>query len=265
MQTRANDILTIFEDAALKAGQVILAIYSRGCPVAHKADASPVTEADLAAEEIILSVLAEHISDIPVIAEEQMSQGIQPDISGGRFILIDPLDGTREFVGRNGEFTVNIALIEDGVPVAGIVYAPVLGIAYLGADHSAEKLTVDATGAVTERRKIAARPIASPPVAMTSRSHLDDKCQPFLKELGVQECRTIGSSLKFGLLAEGLADLYPRYNRTMEWDTAAGDAVLRAAGGAVLTADGAPLTYGKTGRTGESDFANPGFFAWGKR
>ncbi|MFD1744806.1 3'(2'),5'-bisphosphate nucleotidase CysQ [Rhizobium helianthi] len=265
MQNGAEQLLAVFEEAALQAGQIILTIYRRGCGVAHKSDESPVTEADITAEACILALLKDKLPDIPIIAEEQMSQGIRSDISGGRFILIDPLDGTREFISHNGEFTVNIALIDNGVPIAGIVYAPALGTAYLGGPQGAWKLTVDASGAVTERHPIHARAVAKPPVAMISRSHLDEKCQPYLKALGVTEYRQIGSSLKFGLLAEGLADLYLRYNRTMEWDTAAGDAVLRAAGGSVLTADGAPLTYGKINRSDDADFANPGFFAWGRR
>lgn len=265
MQDNAEQLLAVFEEAALQAGQIILAIYRRGCGVAHKADASPVTEADIAAEAAIITLLNSKLPDIPIIAEEQMSQGIRSDISGGCFILIDPLDGTREFVSRNGEFTVNIALIEKGVPVAGVVHAPVLGTAYLGGPQGAWKLTVDADGHVTKCDEIHARAVAKPPVAMISRSHLDEKCQPYLKELGVTQYRQIGSSLKFALLAEGEADLYLRYNRTMEWDTAAGDAVLRAAGGSVLTADGAPLAYGKINRLDEADFVNPGFFAWGRR
>ena len=257
-------LLNLFEKAALRAGRVILDIHERGCAVETKADASPVTEADIAAEAEILAVLTPILPDIPVIAEEQMSQGIQPDISGGRFLLIDPLDGTREFVSRNGEFTVNIALIEDGVPVAGIVYAPVLGAAYVGDASGAWKLEVGVDDQIIGRKQIRVRERQTPPVALTSRSHKDAFTGPYLDSLGVTECRTVGSSLKFGVLAEGAADIYARYNRTMEWDTAAGDAVLRAAGGMTLTADGTPLKYGKIGQAHDADFANPGFFAWGQ-
>lgn len=254
----------LFEQAALKAGRIILDIYERGCAVETKADASPVTEADIAAEAAILAVLAPVLKDIPVIAEEQMSAGIQPDVGGGRFLLIDPLDGTREFVSRNGEFTVNIALIENGNPVAGIVYAPVLGTAYFGDASGAWKLTVGTDDGIIDRKSIRVRPRQTPPVALTSRSHRDEYTGPYLESLGVTDCRIVGSSLKFGVLAEGGADLYVRYNRTMEWDTAAGDAVLRAAGGMTLTANGTPLKYGKTGQSDQADFANPGFFAWGE-
>lgn len=257
-------LLSLFEEAALRAGRIILDIYERGCAVETKADASPVTEADIAAEAEILAVLTPVLSDIPVVAEEQMSEGIQPDISAGRFLLIDPLDGTREFVSRNGEFTVNIALIEDGVPVAGIVYAPVLGIAYTGNASGAWKLQVGAHDEIMDRKQIRVRHRQIPPVALASRSHQDAFTGPFLDSLGVTECRNVGSSLKFGVLAEGAADIYARYNRTMEWDTAAGDAVLRAAGGMTLTADGMPLKYGKTNQSHDADFANPGFFAWGE-
>lgn len=258
-------MLAIFEEAALAAGRVILDIYQRGFEVETKADQSPVTEADVRAEEVILSHLKAHMPDVPVIAEEQMAAGIEPDISGGRFLLIDPLDGTREFINRNGEFTVNIALIEDGRPVAGIVYAPAVGVAYTGGPDGACKLDVDQTQNVLSRRPIHVRPVAASPIAVASRSYLDAETSRYLDELKPCECRTVGSSLKFGLVAEGLADVYPRFGRTMEWDTAAGDAVVRAAGGSVLAADGQPLTYGKRGRQDAADFANGAFFAWGGR
>ncbi|WP_377297523.1 3'(2'),5'-bisphosphate nucleotidase CysQ [Rhizobium sp. SGZ-381] len=258
-------MLTIFEQAALKAGRVILEIYAEGCAVDVKADATPVTEADIRAEEIILSILRPAFPDLPIIAEEEVAAGIVPDISGGRFLLIDPLDGTREFISRNGEFTVNIALIDEGVPVAGIVYAPVLATAYLGGPDGAVKLTLDSDQTVVARQAIRARPVATPPIAMASRSHQDPETAACLQQMQVEECRHIGSSLKFGLLAEGLADVYPRFGRTMEWDTAAGDAVLRAAGGATVLTDGTPLSYGKRRRPDMADFANPAFIAWGRR
>jgi 3'(2'), 5'-bisphosphate nucleotidase len=258
-------MLALFEQAALEAGRVILDIYARGCAVDTKADATPVTEADIRAEEIILSILAPALPDLPIIAEEQVAAGIVPDISGGRFLLIDPLDGTREFISRNGEFTVNIALIDNGVPVAGIVHAPVLATAYLGGPDGAVKLTLDADQKVVSRQAIRARAVSTPPIAMASRSHQDPETAACLQQMHVSECRHIGSSLKFGLLAEGLADVYPRFGRTMEWDTAAGDAVLRAAGGTTLFVDGTPLLYGKRRRPDMADFANPAFIAWGKR
>jgi 3'(2'), 5'-bisphosphate nucleotidase len=258
-------MLDIFEQAALAAGRVILDIYAHGCTVDIKPDASPVTEADIRAEEVILAILREQLPDIPVVAEEQVAAGIVPDISGGRFLLIDPLDGTREFISRNGEFTVNIALIENGVPVAGVVYAPALDVTYLGDDKGAWRLTVDQSQTVLARQPIRVRPVAAPPVAVSSRSHQDVETDAYLQQIQSTDSRCIGSSLKFGLLAEGLADVYPRFSRTMEWDTAAGDAVLRAAGGATVTTDGAPLTYGKRRRPDIADFANPAFISWGAR
>lgn len=258
-------MLTIFEEAAHAAGRVILEVYARGCAVETKPDATPVTEADIRAEETILALLARHLPDIPVVAEEEVAAGRVPDVSGGRFLLIDPLDGTREFISRNGEFTVNIALIENGVPVAGVVHAPVLGLTYLGGAGGAEKLTLDEALRPVNRQAIAVRAVATPPVALASRSHQDPETAACLQQLGVRECRNIGSSLKFGLLAEGLADVYPRFGRTMEWDTAAGDAVLRAAGGVTLQIDATPLTYGKRQRPDMADFANPAFMAWGRR
>ncbi|MCO5732585.1 3'(2'),5'-bisphosphate nucleotidase CysQ [Rhizobium sp. SSA_523] len=258
-------MLEIFERAALAAGRAILEIYHRDFAVETKADQSPVTEADLCAEAIILRILQTEYPDLPAIAEEQMAAGCQPDISGGRFLLIDPLDGTREFIHRNGEFTVNIALIENNAPVAGIVYAPAIGVAYLGDQKGAWKLSVREDQTVVSRSRIQARCVASPPVAVASRSYLDAETSRYLEDLQPAECRTVGSSLKFGLVAEGLADVYPRFGRTMEWDTAAGDAVVRAAGGSVLAADGKPLTYGKCGRAEAADFANGAFFVWGSR
>lgn len=258
-------MLTIFEEAAHAAGRVILEVYARGCAVETKPDATPVTEADIRAEDTILALLSRDLPDIPVVAEEQVAAGRVPDVSGGRFLLIDPLDGTREFISRNGEFTVNIALVENGVPVAGVVHAPALGLTYLGDATGAYKLTQDDALRPLMRQPITVRPVATPPVALASRSHQDPETAACLQQLGVAECRNIGSSLKFGLLAEGLADVYPRFGRTMEWDTAAGDAVLRAAGGMTLEIDGTPLAYGKRQRPDMADFANPAFMAWGRR
>jgi 3'(2'), 5'-bisphosphate nucleotidase len=258
-------MLAIFEDAALAAGRIILEIYARGCRVETKADLTPVTEADVEAEAAILRIVSTKLPGVPVIAEEQVAAGVETNISGGRFLLIDPLDGTREFISRNGEFTVNIALIEDGVPVAGIVYAPVLKVAYCGGPDGATKLILDDDQNVLQRLPITVRTALQPPVAVASRSHQDPDTAAFLEKLAPSGCRHIGSSLKFGLLAEGVADAYPRYSRTMEWDTAAGDAVLRAAGGMTVTEDGQPLLYGKRDQPGMADFANPAFFAWGKR
>lgn len=238
---------------ARDAGEVILEVYGTDFEVKGKADASPVTDADERAEACILAALAVLTPDIPVVSEEAAAEGGIPRV-GERFWLVDPLDGTREFVSRNGEFTVNIALIERGVPTLGVVLAPALGRIFGGARES---------GAFAEergqRRVIACR---RPPVegltVVSSRSHGDrDALEAFLAGRRVASSVFAGSSLKFCLVAAGEADLYPRLGRTMEWDTAAGHAVLAAAGGRVTQVSGKDLTYGKP------TFANPHFVAMG--
>ena len=237
-----------------RAGAVILEHYHGDVAVRAKADASPVTAADEAAEAVILARLAELAPDIPTVAEETVAAGHVPDIDDGPFWLVDPLDGTKEFLSRNGEFTVNIALVEARAPVLGVVLAPARGQAWWGA-RGKGAVARDAAG---RTRAIAVR--EPPPgglVAIASRSHRDAETQAFLDQAGVAECISAGSSLKFCLIAESKADLYPRFGRTMEWDTAAGHAVLAAAGGRVTTRDGAPFLYRKPG------FENPPFIARG--
>lgn len=258
-------MLAIFETAALAAGRAILDVYNAGPNVTLKADTSPVTEADERAEAIILDHLAKAFPDIPVVAEEAVAAGKIPETSGRSFMLVDPLDGTKEFINKRDDFTVNIALIEAGVPVAGIVYAPAKGVAYIGSKAGAEKLTVDGDFTVTERKPITIRRHDGAPIAVASRSHNSPETEAFLRDNGVADYKSVGSSLKFCLLAEGEADVYPRFGRTMEWDTAAGDAVLRAAGGITLGLDGQPLPYGKISQATDSDFANPFFVAWGEK
>ena len=255
--------LDVLEAAALAAGEAIMDIYRAGVRVDVKADLSPVTEADRRAEAVILAALAAHYPDIPVIAEESVSAGTVPDISGGTFFLVDPLDGTREFIAARDEFTVNIALVSGGVPRAGIVYAPARNVGYIAGGGRAERFETDGTATVTARRSIACRPCPRQVVAVGSRSHDTPETARFLAEHGIEDTCPIGSSLKFCLVAEGTADLYPRFGRTMEWDTAAGDAVLRAAGGETRTLDGHPLAYGKRGQAQDADFANPHFIAAG--
>lgn len=253
-----------FADIAFEAGGEILKVYATDFAVAKKDNATPVTEADERAETVILARLAALAPDVPVIAEEAASAGAIPDV-GDRFFLVDPLDGTREFISRNGEFTVNIALIENGEPVAGVVYAPALGLIAVadGPDRArAAGLGTGQLPADASWRRIHTREApAGGAVAVASRSHRDADTDAFLQRLGISETRSAGSSLKFCLVAQGEADVYPRFGRTMEWDTAAGHAVLRAAGGCVLTAEGAPLTYGKRAR----GYDNPAFIAWGRR
>jgi 3'(2'), 5'-bisphosphate nucleotidase len=254
-------LLDIFEHAALLAGQVILDVYKAGPEARYKSDASPVTEADEQAEAIILEKLAAAYPDIPIVAEESVAAGRIPSISDRPFFLVDPLDGTKEFVSGNNDFTVNIALIEAGKPVAGFVYAPACGLAYAGGAEGASKIWIGEDFKVSRRARMRARAIASPQIAVASRSHRSMETDTYLGQCGATEIRTVGSSLKFCLIAEGAADIYPRFGRTMEWDTAAGDAVLRAAGGMTVDLEGKPLRYGKTGRIGQADFANPDFIA----
>ncbi|MDX3927065.1 MAG: 3'(2'),5'-bisphosphate nucleotidase CysQ [Shinella sp.] len=256
-------MLDILEKAAIEAGREILRVYRTGPDVSFKSDHSPVTQADERAEAIITDALKVAFPDIPIVAEEAVAAGDVPDISGEIFFLVDPLDGTKEFISLRDDFTVNIALIDRGLPIAGIVYAPALKVAYTAVDGHAAKFELTDDFTVVNRRKIGCRAANGRMVAVASRSHNTPETDRFLSERGITECAPIGSSLKFCLVAEGLADVYPRFSRTMEWDTAAGDAVLRAAGGRVTTANGEPFLYGKQGQVGDSDFANPPFIGWG--
>jgi len=234
-----------------RAGDVIMAIYATDFAVQGKADASPVTAADEAAEALIVSALQALTPGLPIVAEEAMAAGADP-VVGEWFWLVDPLDGTKEFIGRNGEFTVNIALVHHGVPVLGVVLAPALRRLFAGTQGQGAWLE-DADG----RRPIGCR--AVPPEGLTvlaSRSHADVAAlDAFLADKRVAALANAGSSLKLCLVAAGEADLYPRLGRTMEWDIAAGHAVLRAAGGEVTTLAGLALRYGKPG------FENPHFAA----
>ena len=246
-------LLAALAEVARAAGDAILPIYREGILARAKPDGSPLTDADLAADAVILAGLARAWPGIPVVTEETLPPG---DWAPGRFLLVDPLDGTREFLAGNGEFTVNIALVEDHRPVAGVVLAPALGLLWQGAEGEGAARTDLATG---ETQPCRVRPRATPPVAVASRSHADAGTEAFLKRLGAVQRRSVGSSLKFCLLVDGQADVYPRLAPTMEWDTAAGHAVLLAAGGRVETPEGAPLRYGLGGR----GWRNPHFTAWG--
>ncbi|MCR0983701.1 3'(2'),5'-bisphosphate nucleotidase CysQ [Roseomonas populi] len=239
---------------AERAGQAAMCFYGDAAATL-KTDGSPVTAADGAAEDVILPALRALTPDIPVVSEEEASKGLSPEVTGPRFWLVDPLDGTREFISANGEFTVNIALVEDGVPVLGVVVVPARGETYLGAGPGTA-LLADAGG----ERPIAARPVPEDGLTVVgSRSHGDAAAmEAFLNGRKVAAFRPAGSSLKLCLIARGEADLYPRLGTTMEWDIAAGDAVLRAAGGRVETLDGGPFAYGKPG------YRNPHFVASGR-
>ncbi|MBI1383920.1 MAG: 3'(2'),5'-bisphosphate nucleotidase CysQ [Rhizobiales bacterium] len=232
--------------------------------VDRKADASPVTLADSESEELIEQALARLCPAIPVVGEERVSAGAMPP-AADRFFLVDPLDGTREFIAGRDEFTVNIGLVETGRPVFGMVYAPARAELFVApyrgrairlelapGDRSA---SLDAGMAITARR-----PGAAGLVAVASRSHSDAATEEILARHPVCERVSAGSSLKFCLIAHGKADFYPRPGRTMEWDTCAGHAVLEVAGGRVTTLDGLAFAYGKR----EQGFANPGFLAWGR-
>ena len=242
-----DPLLELMLDAAREASAAIMDVYLGDFDAQTKSDGSPVTLADQRAEEIILARLAG--CGIPVLAEESVSAGVVTAL-GERFFVVDPLDGTKEFLKRNGEFTVNIALVENGVPVLGVVLAPATGATFMGgADGAFEISNRD------ERLKL--HTVTDGPVkVVASRSHGHQALEGFCETFRVVDDVSVGSSLKFCLVARGAAQLYPRFTPTCEWDTAAGQAVLEAAGGAVLALDGSPLRYGKGG-----DNLNPYFIA----
>ena len=251
-------LLDVARRAAWRAGVAILEVYNavEALDVRRKADDSPVTRADERAEAIIVEMLHAAAPEIPVVAEETCDREGVPGASPPRFWLVDPLDGTKEFLRGNGEFTVNIALIEGDRPVLGVVHVPAL----------AETFAASGPGTATRQRgdappePIAARRVPKRgAVVVHSRSHENnERLAAYLATLDAPSTRVSGSAIKFGLIAAGEADLYPRFGPTMEWDTAAGQAVLEAAGGSVETPEGAPFRYGKPG------FRNTGFLARGR-
>lgn len=249
---------------AVAAGARVLEHYCQAKAARSKVDGSPVTDADEAAEAVILAGLPAILPGVPVVSEEAAAAGVVPRC-GGRFVLVDPLDGTREYLSRNGEFTVNIAVIDQKRPVLGVVYAPVSGQLWLGdvIAGRAQAMTVPAGAAfsaATGRRAIRVRGAPSGGlVACVSRSHRDGETEAFLAGQPLAERREAGSSFKFCLIAQGEADLYPRFGPTMQWDTAAGHAVLAAAGGSVTCPDGSPLPYGRR----RDGFRNGAFVARG--
>lgn len=260
--SHAAEVLT---DTAAKAGAAIMAHYAGPTEVETKADTSPVTQADRDSETIILQALAHLAPSIPVVSEESGSD--RRKALEQRFFLVDPLDGTKEFLKKRTDFTVNIALIEEGRPRFGLVYAPARGLlAVTTADGVVieAELTPDPAGAdlkALPQRRLHAR--ASNPdglTALVSLSHLDPDTERFLESLKVNERSGAGSSVKFLEIARGRADVYPRFGPTMEWDTAAGQAVLEAAGGHVLDTKGNRLRYGKS----HDGLRNPSFVAWGR-
>ena len=259
MSDRLAEIEIVIRDLALVAGKAIMAVYGRADFGARaKDDDSPVTEADLAADHLIADGLAQAFSEIPTVTEERAAS--HGETGHDHYFLVDPLDGTKEFIRRRGEFTVNIALIEGGVPVMGVVYAPVVGRMFRSRATGGaveEKIGADGVPVPRSLRDIhVSTPDNDALVVVASKSHRDQATDDYIARYRVADFRSAGSSLKFCLLAAGEADFYPRLGRTMEWDTAAGHAVLRAAGGQVLRFDNhQPLTYGKPG------FENPFFLA----
>ena len=239
---------------AVLAGQEILKIYAGDFAVRHKTDDSPVTEADEAAERIILEELKKLTPGIPIVSEEAAEAGNNPSRNVKQFWLVDPLDGTKEFVRRSGEFTVNIGLIEDGVPVSGVVQAPVLDLLFAGGREGAWKKQGDGPWIRIKCRHEPAEGLS----VVASRSHGDPgQIAAYLKGRKIAQLVKAGSSLKICRIAEGQADVYPRFGPTSEWDTAAAHAVLLGAGGRLETLDGLSLRYGK------DSIRNPDFVAWG--
>jgi 3'(2'), 5'-bisphosphate nucleotidase len=244
-------------DLVIRAGAAVLAVNRRAMRVDGKLDGSPVTEADLAADRIIAEGLARLVPEIPALSEERVGPAKPP--YQGSFFLIDPLDGTKEFVAGRDEFTVNLALVTNGTPILGIIGAPALGLIWRGlVGRGAERLkTADALA-----EPIHTRPHPKPGepwIVAVSRSHLDGRTEAFIAKRPGAVREALGSALKFGRVAEGGADIYPRLAPTSEWDVAAGHAVVTAAGGRITDARGAALLFG----SGRDGFIVPEFIAWG--
>lgn len=254
MHADLRELLEGARRAARSAAAAILDVYRTPFEVRSKADASPVTEADERAETIIIGILTKLAPEIPVIAEEMAERGLPA--AAARFWLVDPLDGTREFVAKNGEFTTNIGLIEGERPVLGVIHLPVANVTYAAAGlGTATRQEQDAAPLAISARAVPSRGA----VIVHSRSHGNkDDLAAYIATHPEAQTRIAGSAAKFCFVAEGSADLYPRFGPTMEWDTAAGHAIVEAAGGSVTTFDGAPLRYAKPG------FRNPEFLAKGR-
>ena len=249
-------LLDVAVKAALAAGEAIMRVYAEPFEVIQKSDQTPVTEADLASEQVIVAMLTAAFPEIPIVSEETAPEdGFKPPAA--RFWVVDPLDGTKEFIAKNGEFAVCIGLIEDGRPVLGVVHGPAIATTY-AAHGPGTAVRMQAGGAFAP---IAAR--APPPggiVAIHSRTNINSRrLAEYFTGRPVRDRISCGSALKFGALAAGEADLYPRFGTTMEWDTAAGQAILEAAGGSVVRVEGGPLAYGK------HDLKNDAFLAWGAK
>lgn len=254
------DLIGTFERAAIDAGREILAIRAAGVKVSIKSDRTPATQADQAAENVILARLAAQFPDVPIVAEEMAEDGKCPTSAEVSYFLVDALDGTGDFIAGRNEFTVNIALIRNLKPVAGVVYAPALGLIWTGAGVKAHAARVTEEGEIVERREIRTRTLPKTPVALVSVSHREAETTAWLDRLPPHTTEQVGSSLKFCMVAEGKADVYPRMTCLHQWDIAAGDAVLRAAGGVTLGMDGQPLAYG----VDNANFDCQRFVCWGR-
>jgi 3'(2'), 5'-bisphosphate nucleotidase len=260
----AAALMAPLTELVVAAGAAILAVNRVAMRVDGKVDGSPVTEADLAADRIIAEGLARLLPDIPALSEERAHLAKPP--YDGSFFLIDPLDGTKEFISGRNEFTVNLALVTNGTPLLGIIGAPALGLIWRGlVGRGAERLT---TGEGSAAEPIHTRPhpqAGDPWVAAVSRSHLDSRTEAFIAERPGAIRQVLGSAVKFGRVAEGGADIYPRLAPTSEWDVAAGHAVVTAAGGKITDAQGADLQFGRgrEGLKGQHGFIVPEFIAWG--
>ncbi len=258
-----KELLDQIVSLSIRAGAVIREIYAQKFDVEIKGDGSPVTQADRQCEAVILEGLKDIAPLIPVLAEESASEGNIDEIGktlGDEFFLVDPLDGTREFVNRTGEFTVNIALCRQGYPILGVVYAPELETVYYGLKGTGAWCAKVDGGPLTPSPITVRTPPKTGLIAVASRSHRSPETEALLKNMQVDDFVAAGSSLKFCLVAEGKADIYPRLGRTMEWDTAAGQAVLEAAGGSVVVhPDGERLRYSKA----ERGYDNPYFLCRG--
>jgi 3'(2'), 5'-bisphosphate nucleotidase len=256
----AAALMAPLTDVVLRAGAAIMAVNRAAMTIDGKADGSPVTEADLAADRVIEEGLAQLIRDIPALSEERAHPVSLP--YRGSFFLIDPLDGTKEFVAGRSEFTVNLALVTGGTPLLGIIGAPALGLIWRGlVGRGAERLIIEGTSAANAE-PIHTRPLpkrGEPWIATVSRSHGDARSEAFIASRPGMVREKLGSAVKFGRLAEGAADIYPRLAPTSEWDIAAGHAIVTAAGGKVTDAKGAALRFGE----GQNGFIVPEFIAWG--
>jgi 3'(2'), 5'-bisphosphate nucleotidase len=250
-----NQFIEPLVELAIEAGDAILEVYATDFDVQHKSDLSPLTQADMASNDVIDRGLRALTPEIPILSEESGLPEFAERSQWEKYWLVDPLDGTKEFVNRNGEFTVNIALIEANRPVFGVVYVPVTDKTYFGCvGYGAERRDSDSTPV-----KISvADGTAEPARVVGSRSHRGASLDGFLEKLGDYEMHPMGSSLKFCLVAEGVADIYPRLGPTSEWDTAAAQAVVEQAGGSVITLDGKPLSYNS-----KEEILNPHFLVIG--